>query len=101
MKKYYPTNRPQNRPNQTFPVVAPRISLPQAYKTLTNGSRHANHNVAGQTIVYIEMEDKYGNKVRMKSKNQVLDLLDGAKGNWFVGDGGGRTHRPKRRKKKL
>ncbi len=98
MKKYLP-NKPYNRPNQLVPAARPNICLPQAFRTLTDGSRHANHNVAGQVITYVEMKDKYGNTVRLKQKQQVLNLVNGARGDWFVGEEGGRSHRHNRRKK--
>ncbi len=98
MKKYLP-NKPHNRPNQMVPTVRPSIALPQAFRTLSQGSRHVNHNVAGQVITYVEMKDKYGNVVRLKQKQQILDLVNGARGDWFVGDGHGTNRIPTRRKK--
>lgn len=98
MKKYLP-NKPHNRPNQLVPTARPNLCLPQAFRTLSEGSRHANHNVAGQVITYVEMKDKYGNTVRLKQKQQILNLVNGARGEWFVGDGHGANRRPTRRKK--
>ena len=98
MKKY-PISRPHQKTNQLSPVVQPNNALPQVFKTLSEGSRHSNHNICGQSIVFVEMEDKYGNKIRMKSRNQIIDLVNGARGYFHVGDNSGRCHKPNRRKK--
>ena len=98
MKKYLP-NKPYKRPNQLVPAVRPSLSLPQAFRTLSEGPRSDKRNVAGQVISYLEMRDKYGNVVRLKQKQQILNLINGASGNWFVGEGHGANRRPARRKK--
>lgn len=90
--------RPHGREGRQFlPIARPNIQLPTAFNVLSDGSRYRDHNIAGQQTVHIILEDKNGNKMRLHSTQQVLNLVNNTK-NWFhVHDGGSNNHRHNRR----
>ena len=87
--KNYPIQRKHNKQHNysVVPVAQPNFAIPSAFKVLNEGSKFSNHNIAGQCHVTIKLEDKNGNKMTLHSHQQVLNLVNGAKGSWHVHDG--------------
>ena len=94
MKKY-PIQRKHN--GQLYPVQpirTPNINVPSPIlPTYTK-----NRNVAAQVSTRIHLKNARGEEMTIYQNQQLLNLLNGAKGNWHISDDG--THRRKRRYKK-
>ena len=89
MKNKYPIQKHNGQRNYSVvPIAQPtNLAIPPVFRALSEGSRFANHNTAGQCHVTIKLEDRNGNKMTLHSRQQILNLVNGAKGSWFVHDG--------------
>lgn len=94
MKKY-PIRPVDNRQRSIVPCSPPmqNVGVPSSIIPMLGGN---NRNVAGQIRTIVYLEDKNGNKMTIKQQQQLLNLIDGAKGNWSLQDD---TRHANRRKK--
>ena len=89
---YAPT---YNRKSSYLPAInpsclnTPNVIIPHHSK---------NHNIAGQIKTHIQMKNARGEEINIYQAQQVLNLLDTAKGDWFVYSDDGARNFKKHRK---
>ena len=93
MKKHPIQRRPAGRGYPVQQYRTPNLNVPASIVPKFTKGR----NVAAQVSTKIHLKNARGEEMTIYQNQQLLNLLNGAKGNWHISDGG--TNSRKRRHK--